>query len=397
MKILLLTDIPPTLDLTAGIFLENMLKYIPKENIVCFTVLNKSLNPKPSDYATSIPLEIVPKPRENWGARFGGNILSFVMEPLVATFEIPSVAKKIVRFAKIHKVDRIWVTLQGQSMIRLAYLVSQMTDIPIYSQVYDPPQWWMRANRVNSCVANSVFDLFGRTLQKSKKCALASWSMVEYYEALYGVHGIPMVSCTDISLGKPPANCFTSDHEFSICMAGQLYASAEWLALLSALDQLNWKLNGKNVVVRYMGEWLQIGAKTPRHIEYLGWRTPGEVIIVASESDLCYCPYWFDPVFELEARLSFPSKLPLYFSSGRPVLFHGPSYASPYKFLQLHDAAFTCESLDPMIIGKKLIEISSKPIEYANISVNAHAALQKELSNVQLQQRVIEFLDLEAS
>ena len=174
MKILLLTDMPPTLDYTAGIFLENMLKTIPKENIACVTVLNKSLKPILTANAASVPYKVLRKPRENWGIYFGGNILSLVMEPLIARFSIPSVARKVVQFAKSQKVDKIWVTLEGQTMIRLAYLVSQMTDIPLYSQVYDPPQWWMRANKVNHFITNSVIDLFSKILQESKKCALAS-------------------------------------------------------------------------------------------------------------------------------------------------------------------------------------------------------------------------------
>ena len=178
-------------------------------------------------------------------------------------------------------------------------------------------------------------------------------------------------------------------------MAGQLYASEEWNAFLRALDSINWKLNDKKIIVRYLGEYLAIGTKKPWNLEYLGWRSAREVVEIASKSDLCYCPYWFDPAFDLETKLSFPSKLPLYFASGRPVFFHGPSYSSPGRFVEQHQSAYICDSLDPVTIGDKLIEIAADINGYRQIAVNALQTLLSTLTHVQMRQRVIEFLELE--
>lgn len=395
MKILLLTDIPPTQDLTAGILLENMLRHIPEGSVVCYTVLHRDLNPKLAYNLKEMPIKIVRKPLENWGyGKFGSPLLSFLMELFTSILQIPRIVDDIVNFGILHGVDRVWVTLQGQTMIRLALPVAQKLKIPLYSQVYDSPDWWMRANKVNPIISNNVIDLFGRTLKESKNCALASWAMVEYYNSIYMSRGIPMVSCFNISLAKPPAKKYSSKKEFIICMAGQLYAGQEWNSLLQALDHLNWTINGKPVKVRYMGEWLSLSGKEPRQIEYLGWRSVEEIIEIASTSDICYCPYWFEPAFGLEARLSFPSKLPLYFASGRPVLFHGPEYSSPAKYIQLYEAAYVFNSLDPAIIGEKLIEIASDIVSYQRIANNANRAFINDFTNIQMDQRVRDFLDI---
>ena len=397
MKILLLTDIPPTKSYTAGIFLENMLRHIPKEYIACcYTVLNRHLTPALSEEYNEIPLKVVTKPRENWGNIKFGNFISYFLEKAIKSFTIPTIVNDICEFAKKYEVDSLWVTLQGQTMIRLALPVARRLDIPLYPLVYDPPQWWMRANKVNKFIANEVITEFGNTLNQSQNCALASWAMVEYYSQLYGAKGVPMVSCLDAKLAKAPASEYSSQDEFIICMAGQLYARDEWNALLGALDSMNWQVNGKNIRLRYMGEWLEIGAQRPRCIEYLGWRTLEEVIDIASKSDICYCPYWFSSEFELESKLSFPSKLPLYFASGRPVLFHGPEYSSPGKFITKNDAAYTCHTLNTDDLVSALCKIAEEKTMYQRVAQKAHYTFNLYLTNEQMKQRVSEFFGLQA-
>ena len=397
MKILLLTDIPPTKSYTAGIFLENILRHIPKEHVVCcYTVLNRHLMPAPSDEYKEIPLKVITKPRENWGNHKYGSLISYFFETAIKSFTIPAIVNDISKFGKNHEVDSLWVTLQGQTMIRLALPVARSLGIPLYPLVYDPPEWWMRANKVNKFIAKKVITEFGNTLNRSRNCALASWAMVEYYSQLYGAKGVPMVSCLDADVAKAPASEYTSQDEFIICMAGQLYARDEWHALLEALDSIDWQVNGKNIRLRYMGEWLEIGAKRRRCIEYLGWRTLEEVIDIASNSDLCYCPYWFSPEFELESKLSFPSKLPLYFASGRPVLFHGPEYSSPGKFITKNSAAYVCHSLNADDLVIALSKIAEEKTMYQRVAQNAHHAFNAYLTHDQMKERVREFFGFQA-
>ena len=397
MKILLLTDIPPTKSYTAGIFLENILRHVPKEYIACcYTVLNRHLMPAPSDEYYEIPGKQVTKPRENWGNIKFGSFISYLFETAIKNFQIPALVNDICEFAQKYQVDSVWATLQGQTMIRLALPVARRLNVPLYTQVYDPPQWWMKANKVNKFIAKEVMTDFGKALNQSQNCALASWAMVEYYSQLYGAKGVPMVSCLDAELAKAPASEYSSQNEFVICMAGQLYAKEEWNALLEALDRMDWKISGKNIRLRYMGEWLEIGAKRPRCIEYLGWRRSEEVIEIASNSDICYCPYWFSSEFELEAKLSFPSKLPLYFASGRPVLFHGPEYSSPGTFITKNSAAYVCHTLNPNDLANVLCKIAEERKMYQHIAQNGYDTFNTFLTNDQMKQRVSEFFGLQA-
>ena len=129
------------------------------------------------------------------------------------------------------------------------------------------------------------------------------------------------------------------------------------------------------------------------NIEFLGWRSQEETLNIFANSDLLYCPYWFDPAYEVEARLSFPSKLTTYLASGRPVLFHGPAFASPALFLEQNKAAFFCYALDGKIIIEKLNEIITDGELYRLISRNGRLAFDRFLTTDCMRQAFDQLLE----
>jgi len=372
-----------------------MIKFLPYDSVVCFTVQNRSLHPKFSEEYNWIPNKTVIKPIENWGQhRYYGKIISLVMETFINKIAIPSFVKEIVSYAKMHQVDRVWAVLQGQTMIRLAIPVAKGLDAPLYTGIYDPPGWWMRANNVHPRIARDVIDEYERILRFSRRLSLASWAMVDYYKEIYGVDGIPMVSSLESDLAIPAANHFLNKDTFTITMAGQLYANNEWHSLLNALNMINWKLDDRKVILRYMGGGINLSASNPVNIHYLGWCSQNDILYHLSNSDIAYCPYWFDPAFEMEARLSFPSKLTLYLASGRPVLFHGPSYSSPATFLTKYDAAYRCHALDSQEIIKILKSIIRDEKRYSEVAHNGRKAFDQNLTIINHRQRVQDFFEL---
>ena len=65
MKILLLTDVPPCTNYTAGIVLAQIIKQLPSGSVACFCVLNPDLqNIEPDPELAWLPLEYTAKPRE---------------------------------------------------------------------------------------------------------------------------------------------------------------------------------------------------------------------------------------------------------------------------------------------------------------------------------------------
>jgi hypothetical protein len=131
------------------------------------------------------------------------------------------------------------------------------------------------------------------------------------------------------------------------------------------------------------------------NIEYLGWRSQKETIEIFENSDLLYCPYWFDPNFEMESKLSFPSKLSSYLASGRPVLFHGPDYSSPGRFLKENQAAALCFSLDANLLKVTIEKFILDDEYYEAICVNGRKAFDNFLSMDCMEKNFREFLQVE--
>jgi glycosyltransferase involved in cell wall biosynthesis len=192
----------------------------------------------------------------------------------------------------------------------------------------------------------------------------------------------------------PPATSLHESNELIIGLAGQIYSVEEWNALIAVLDSVGWKIAGREVKIRLLGRYASLYAKSKMRVEFLGWASQLETIKLMSEADILYCPYWFDPVFESEARLSFPSKLTTYLAAGRPVLFHGPAYASPGRFLQENKAGVCCNSLENGDIINAIESLVSKPDLYTELALNGRIAFDKYLTLTSMKAKFYEFLGI---
>ena len=397
MKILLLTDIPPCKDLTGGIVLDQLCRFVPQDSIVCYCIHNRKIKAQLSP-DLSFPVEYCHKPRENWGG-FGpaGKWLSPVFERYNEWIGIRILSGKVTRFGKIHHVDRLWCVLQGQTMIRLATQVAGDLQVPLITQVWDPPYWWLRANKVDPATSSRVIRKFAETVRKSRVCATASVPMAEEYRKDYGAHTIAFLPSLRPEDALIPSGSPHNDNTLVIGIAGQVYAQEEWGALIRALNEQSWELNGRQVRIRHVGDPRPIVSyltdeNLTYRIEFCGWHSQQETIRLLSETDIVYCPYWFDTRFENEARLSFPSKLTTYYASGRPVLFHGPPYASPAQFIEKTHAGACCYSLDHEKIISSLLDIIENPAMYKDLADKGREAFLTCLTLDNLKQKFMEFI-----
>ena len=110
------------------------------------------------------------------------------------------------------------------------------------------------------------------------------------------------------------------------------------------------------------------------NIEYLGWRNQAETLKIFEDSDLLYCPYWFDPNYEMESRFKFSIKIDNLPCFRTPVLFHGPEYSSPGKFLEQNRAAALCFSLDPTLLKQTIEKVIMDDDYYQAICLNGRMA-----------------------
>jgi hypothetical protein len=177
-------------------------------------------------------------------------------------------------------------------------------------------------------------------------------------------------------------------------MAGQFYAGTEWLALIRALNMAHWRVSDKNVHIIVVGAMRPPGDIPPERIDYLGWKAQDEALRILSDCHILYCPYPSDAELAETARLSFPSKLTLYLAAGRPVLFHGPSFSSPARYLAEHGAGLCIDSKLPSAIYNGLVRLVEDTTLYRRIAHRGQAAFQRDFTLDVMRDRFFEFLGM---
>jgi len=395
MKILLLTDVPPCPQFTGGLMLTSLVKFFSIDQLALCAVINPALKPEIPSELDEISKLLLKKPRElsvRITPRFLGNISAYICELFQGWYVKYKLLPQIAAFAQQEKVSAIWIVLQGQTMIRLARRLAQALSIPLFTQIYDPFELWLRANRIDTFTQHRLLAEFDKVIAYSTACMTASWAMSEAYTKKYGVKNAPLIPALSKELAYPPASELHSREKIMIGMAGQLYASAEWHCLINTLNEKKWMIANRPVQIRLLSGELCLFTDKPVHIEYFGWQSQNDTIRLLSECDLLYLPYWFSEEFRAETTYCFPSKLVTYFATGRPVFCHAPSYASPYQYLLKNEAGYLCDSTQQEDIYKMLECVVLDSDRYAKIAKNGSACFLRDFTIEQMRESFLECL-----
>jgi glycosyltransferase involved in cell wall biosynthesis len=402
MKILLLTDVPPCNDFPGTLLTEELCRMLPEGSIAAFIVLNPYLNyVKISPDLGETPVEYVDKPREN--ALFPGKgkwkiIANFTHEMYNAKIRTARICDRAVAFGKANSIDRVWCILQGQTMIRLALPVARKLGVPLHSQLWDHPAWWLKDNGIDFISRKLILHEFAKAIRGSVCCAAASHAMAEIFQEIYSVDSVPILANLSVDMAYPPVRALNDKDVLSIGIAGQLYSHMEWQTLLTVLGDIGWKINHRKSVLRYLGNHFNIDLSREEYkmvnIEFLGYRPQNEAIRLLSECDILYCPYPFSNDLEIIAKTSFPSKLITYLATGKPVFFHGPDYAAPARFLKEHNAALMCHTLDRREVGQMLQILVSDENLYQELSRKGSRAFHDFLTTDVLRANFAKFLGI---
>lgn len=407
MRVLLLSDMPPCRNYTAGLVLERLVRFLAPGQLAICAVVNPGLRPEIPEDLDYIPRLLLRKPLEAAARVIPGSVPNnrvpralralsalpaFIFELIQGVRVRCSLLPRIAAFAEEQRIDALWVVIQGQTMVRLARPLAERLGLPLLTQIWDPFEWWLRANRIDRFTRRRLLATFDADIRHSQICATASWAMSESYSVRYSVRNVPVIAGLPAELARVPAQRPHQRAEFIIGMAGQFYAEAEWGCLVCALNSINWTLNGRRIRVRVLGAGFKAYTQLPAHFEYLGWQSQEETIRLLADADLLYLPYWFSEEFRLESSQSFPSKLVTYFATGRPVLCHAPGYASPARYIRQHDAGYCCESLDPPAVVNLLGRIAGDEATYARLSANGVECFLRDFSLERMKESFFQFI-----
>lgn len=355
MKILLISDLPPCSNHTAGLLIDSLCNYILSQGheLSAFIVKADTVRVEiPQDKLERITFDITRKPREDCGRTSFGTIGSLAGDFYANIKYIPRIKRKITAFAKERKIDAIWGVVQGQTMTKLIRPIAGRCGVPYIVQIFDPIIWWFQSHRVDPFTRSYVMREYKKMLSQATCFIGASPYMAEDYAKKFKCREAVSIMMPFDYSGEMIHNRRNSDSvlkkrdTFIIALSGQLYARSTIAVLLKALAEMNWEYKGKRIIFRIYGADIFFDKSGPVYMEYRGWIPQKQLLEELEEADLLYCPYRFDDKFEETARYSFPGKLSTYMNTSTPLLVHSPVYSSISKFIKEYESGYVLESVE---------------------------------------------------
>lgn len=396
-KILLLTGTPPGSPGVGGIFLHDLCIAYPKDRICCYAIA-PSWNTTVSSDLDWLPISFGTLPRQQGFNRYGlglSHLTGFFSRYCAKKFNENYLINSIVAFGKQQKVSMVWATLDEPVIINIVRKVAQLLDAKLVLTIWDPPEQICSNYRFDKYFQEKVLSEFRQVLRSSLRCGVASEPMAQEYRMRYNVNPIVLIHGVEWDVRKPPADCLVDDNRFIIGFAGSLYARKEWNALLSALSNLNWQIEGRNISIIVIGncESSKIEKKMP--IQFLGWQPLQKAVDILSRADIAYLPYWFDAGHSHSAKMCFPNKLSTYLASGRPVFFHGPKDSSPAQFFERFPIGLCCHSMREAEIVDCIRQFIVDKDLYNSFTMAGQRALDLELNIDVFRSRFAELIGIE--
>ena len=398
-RVLLLTGTPPGYAGVGGIFLRDLCLSYPRESICCFALTSLNCRSVARDLDW-LPIACAPLLRQSGFGRLGphfAHLSGLLVRPYARLVQAPALAARVAQFGRQQGVDMVWAVLNRPSIIEITRRVTSALGARLVTTIWDAPEFVAMHRGFDQFSLRTLLGEFEKVLRMSVRCGVASEGMGEEYKKRYGIEPLVLIHGAHPDLRRPPAKELTSEKQFTIGFAGSFYARNEWQALLSALSKVNWQIEGREVIVRVLGERVSFQGDGKMHIEYLGWRSVEETVELMSQVDVTYLPYWFDDSHSLFVRLSFPNKLTTYLAAGRPVLFHGPLDSSPTRFLAQYPAGVCCHSLEKDAILDTLKRLITDQENYARMTKAGQDALDQELSRQVFLHRFAELIGIKDS
>ena len=394
-RVLLLTGVAPGRVGVGSVFLRDLCMLYPRDRICCFhtTAQPEGEASRELDW---LPIQFAPSPREHGINGFGqtaGRLIRPFLERCIELSRIRRLVSQATRFGKTHHVDLVWATLHTPTTHRLAKAVADSLHVPLVCTVWDPPANVLReVYRLDRYTLARLLATFERTVRFATRCGVASDNMRRRYEQDFGTQCITMIYGAPRDEEARSQAARPQDGPLIIGFAGGIYAREEWGAFLAALASRDWRVAGRDVVVRVLGVGLPPSAAWPVRMEFLGWRDRAETVRLLAQTDLAYLPYGFDDSRRQWVQLSFPGKLADYAAAGVPVLYHGPIDSSVMDFLQRFPMGCGCHSVNHDEIVATLERLVTDTEFYRRAKLACNEAYHEELSASVFRKRFAELI-----
>lgn len=362
-KTLLITTDPPGDGGVGQIILRDLCRYLPKEQLVIFSVTEQES--VPSGFETEFFIApdcrlFRPVPGKV------GALSSLLYSQLVFRRSLRRLERRLAEAIRAHCIERIWISLNSMPLITLGPALFLRMKLPVYSLVWDPPAWLARRAGWDGASIQWAVSRFEQALKTSVRTMVVSREMVDQYRSDCKADCVIVRHAID---HRPAVRDLDTEGDILIGFAGTLYDKELLNRLLKALQILNWRISGRPVRIRMIGNWYKFDGMTfPCRIELLGWRGTEETHRLLSDCHVNFLPIPFAADWEEFARLSFPTKLSTYLATGRPVLVHAPEYSSTTHFCNANGIGRSCASRNPEEIAETLCKLFESRDSYRALS-----------------------------
>lgn len=267
---------------------------------------------------------------------------------------------EICRNEAAQSADVVWAILDCPTVIEIATQIAEQLNKPLVVLIWDSPELLINQLHIDRWSAAAMIRQFHSTIRKARSVGVICEQMRQTYANDIGPnnyiilrHGIQKQLWADTQ----PKN----NGRITIGFAGSITAAKPFEAMVRTLNENNWLIDGKPVVLRLIGSRYLLDSRQAQQIEYFGWRSLSDTIRLLSECSLLYLPQPFSASLRPLAELSFPTKLTTYLAAGRRVLLHAPEYASVVDFMRKYPVGKVCDSLESEAIAGALLELDSLP------------------------------------
>jgi glycosyltransferase involved in cell wall biosynthesis len=382
------------------IILRDMFQSYTQNELRCYAIVPEGYKPKPAPWVDGSLVKIKTHPGISrrrilpgkWGALTAAAANEILFFPNLKQWVSAG-----VDFGREHQATKVLMILDSSVNIGIGSAIADSLEIPLLLLVWDAPEYFLLKEKVDRITRTKLLKRFYKTLRKAERVAVASRAMDLRYQQECGIETLILRQGFPLSAPHDAITCHTSPSEFTIGFAGTLYAEAAWRALLGALDQVGWVLEGRRIIIRLLGPDFRLQSNSSAHMEYLGWRSQEESVRILSLCDINYLPYPFEPWLKDAALYSFPVKLSTYLLTGRPVFIHAPAYSSLSEFFHENPIGCLCESLNPDQILGALRTLVADPSEYARAAECAAATARREFNRDEFARQLFKLVGVNPS
>ncbi|MFZ2089298.1 MAG: glycosyltransferase [Desulfobaccales bacterium] len=363
-----------------GVIQDAILQGYPRDRYVCVSL-------RPPDWETmggntpaslaGVPCLVAPvTPEPRWrGARFYLPVVRAWGFFLAAPWRV----RQAVAFGKRHGVDLVWGEFQGEALL-LAAGVAAGLKAPLVGTIWDDPEGWLADARYDCLSRRLLLLRFREALHAARQVSTVSEAMQADYRRRYGLKSVILRYGHDLEDAVGEAQ--NSNPENTVVgFAGTVYGEDAWRSFLAACVRINAAGRLPPIKIRIFGNE---GFPYPHPgVEVIceGWLPRQEMLRRLAAVDFCYLPYWFAPDKRRHAELSFPTKLTTYIAAGRPVLYHGPTWAFAHEVMQRWQVGAGAHSLDPEEISWVIIRVSLDEPLKKTFSLASRQAFEQEFNS----------------